>query len=65
MSEHVQAGIVELNRRLEQIGDPRRSYAIVLEKIRAYRRHGQQIPGALTLMERRLAAECRIESQGR
>jgi hypothetical protein len=65
MTEQMQAEIVELNLRLEQIDDPRRSYAIVLEKIRAYRRHGQQVPEALTLMERRLAAECRIESQGR
>jgi len=65
MTEQMQSEIVELNLRLEEIDDPRRSYAIVQEKIRAYRKHGQQVPEALTLMERRLAAECRIESQGR
>jgi hypothetical protein len=65
MTEQMQAEIAELNHRLEEIDDPRRSFAIVQEKIRAYRKRGQQVPEALSLMERRLAAECRIESQGR
>jgi hypothetical protein len=65
MTEQMQAEIAELNHRLEEIDDPRRSYAMVQEKIRSYRRHGQQIPEALSLMERRLAAECLTESQGR
>ncbi len=65
MTDQMQAEIVELNLRLEEIDDPRRSYAIVQEKIRAYRKLGQQVPEALALMERRLATECRIESQGR
>lgn len=65
MTEQMQAEIVELNHRLEQIDDPRRSYALVLERIRTYRSRGQQVPEALALMERRLAAECLIESQGR
>lgn len=65
MTEQMQAEIAELNHRLDEIDDPRRSYALVLERIRAYRKHGQQVPEALSLMERRLAAECRIESQGR
>ncbi|WP_072391873.1 hypothetical protein [Hyphomicrobium sp. CS1GBMeth3] len=65
MTEQMQAEIAELNLRLEEIDDPRRSYAIVAERIRAYRRHGQAVPEALALMERRLAAECLTESQGR
>lgn len=65
MTDQMQAEIAELNLRLDEIDDPRRSYAIVQEKIRAYRKHGQQVPEALSLMERRLATECRIESQGR
>ncbi|WP_334149045.1 hypothetical protein [Hyphomicrobium sp.] len=65
MTEQMQAEIVELNHRLDEIDDPRRSFAIVQEKIRACRKRGQQVPEALSLMERRLAAECRIESQGR
>jgi hypothetical protein len=65
MTEQMQAEIAELNLRLEEIDDPRRSFAIVQEKIRGYRKRGQQVPEALSLMERRLAAECRIESQGR
>jgi hypothetical protein len=65
MTEQMQAEIAELNHRLEEIDDPRRSYAIVQDRIRAYRAHGRQIPEALALMERRLAIECRIESQGR
>lgn len=61
----MQAEIAELNHRLEEIDDPRRSYAIVQDRIRNYRTRGQQVPEALKLMERRLAAECRTESQGR
>ncbi|HRN89073.1 hypothetical protein [Hyphomicrobium sp.] len=65
MTEQMQAEIAELNHRLEEIDDPRRSYALVLERIRSYRSRGQQVPEPLTLMERRLARECLIESQGR
>jgi hypothetical protein len=65
MTEQMQAEIAELNLRLEQIDDPRRSYALVQERIRSYRAHGQQVPEALALMERRLAEDCRLESQGR
>lgn len=65
MTEQMQAEIAELNTRLEQIDDPRRSYAMVLERIHAYRVRGQQVPEPLALMERRLARECLIESQGR
>lgn len=65
MTEQMQAEIVELNLQLDAIDDPRRSYAMVQERIRSYRRRGEQVPEALALMERRLAAECLIESQGR
>ncbi|HRN85385.1 MAG TPA: hypothetical protein PK857_11235 [Hyphomicrobium sp.] len=65
MTEQMQSEIAELNHRLEEIDDPRRSYALVLERIRSYRSRGQQVPEPLTLMERRLARECLIESQGR
>lgn len=65
MTEQMQAEIAELNHRLEELDDPRRSYALVLERIRSYRSRGQQVPEPLTLMERRLARECLIESQGR
>lgn len=65
MTEQMQAEIAELNHRLEEIDDPRRSYAMVLERIRTYRSRGQQVPEPLSLMERRLARECLIESQGR
>jgi hypothetical protein len=65
MTEQMQAEIAELNLRLEEIDDPRRSWAMVQEKIRAYKSHGQQVPEPLALMERRLARECLIESQGR
>ena len=65
MTEQMQAEIADLNHRLEEIDDPRQSYAMVQEKIRTYRKRGQQVPEALALMERRLAADCRTESQGR
>lgn len=65
MTEQMQAEIAELNVRLEEIDDPRSAWAIVQERIRNYRKLGKQVPEALALMERRLATECRIESQGR
>lgn len=65
MTEQMQAEIAELNLRLEEIDDPRRSYAMVMERIRSYRTRGEKIPEALALMECRLAADCRLESQGR
>lgn len=65
MTEQMQSEIAELNLKLEEIDDPRRSYAMVSERIRAYRAHGYQVPEALTLIERRLASECMRESQGR
>lgn len=65
MTEQMQSEITELNLRLEEIDDPRRSYAMVQERIRAYRANGYQIPEALAQLERRLATECWAESQGR
>jgi hypothetical protein len=65
MTEQMQAEIAELNLQLEEIDDPRRSYALVQERIRSYRMHGHPVPEALALMERRLATDCRLESQGR
>lgn len=65
MTDQMQAEIAELNLRLDEIDDLRRSYALVQERIRNYRKLGQQVPEALSLMERRLARDCLIESQGR
>lgn len=65
MTEQMQAEIAELNHQLDAIDDPRRSYAMVQERIRAFRLRGEAVPEALALMERRLANECLIESQGR
>jgi len=65
MTEQMQAEIAELNLRLDQIDDPRESFALVQERIRSYRVHGQQVPEALALLERRVAEDCRLESQGR
>jgi hypothetical protein len=65
MTEQMQSEIAELNVRVEELDDPRRSYAMVQERIRAYRANGIQIPEALIAIERRLATECRLESQGR
>ncbi len=65
MTEQMQAEIAELNHQLDAIDDPRRSYAMVQARIRAYRTRGEQVPEALALIERRLAADCLIESQGR
>lgn len=65
MTEEMQCEIAELNLKLDEIDDPRRSYALVQERIRSYRTEGRQIPDALSRIERRLASECRLESQGR
>lgn len=65
MTDQMQAEIAELNLKLEEIDDPRRSYAMVSERIRSYRANGYQVPEALALIERRLASECMRESQGR
>lgn len=65
MTEQMQSEIAELSLRMEEIDDPRRSYAMVQERIRQFRQRGQDIPEELVRMERRLAAECLMESQGR
>ena len=65
MSEQMQSEIAELNTKIEQIGDPRRCYALVQERIRKYRLLGNHIPEDLARMERALIAECLAESQGR
>ncbi len=65
MTEQMQSEIAELNSKLEEIDDPRRSYAIVQERIRLYRTLGREIPAELSRIERRLANECLLESQGR
>ncbi len=65
MTEQMQSEIAELSLRMEEIDDPRRSYALIQERIRQYRQRGHDIPEELVRMERRLAADCLIESQGR
>ena len=65
MTEQMQSEIAELSLRMEEIDDPRRSYALIQERIRQYRQRGYDIPEELVRMERRLAADCLIESQGR
>jgi hypothetical protein len=65
MTEQMQSEIAELSLRMEEIDDPRRCYALIQERIRQYRQRGYDIPEELVRMERRLAADCLIESQGR
>lgn len=65
MSDQMQSEIAELNTRFDEIEDPRQCYALVQERIRRYRAAGRQVPDDLTLMERRLMAECMAQSQGR
>jgi hypothetical protein len=61
----MQSEIAELSIKLDEIEDPRRSFALVQERIRRYRAEGREIPDELVMMERRLAADCLCESQGR
>jgi hypothetical protein len=65
MTEQMHSEIAELSLKLDELDDPRRSYALVQERIRAYRASGVEVPNELRLMERRLAADCLSESQGR
>ncbi len=65
MTDQMQSEITELNIKLEEIEDPRRCYALVKERIHQFRLRGWDIPDDLERIERRLATECLIESQGR
>ena len=65
MTEQMQSEIAELSLRMEEIDDPRRCYALIQERIRQYRQRGYDIPEEFVRIERRLAADCLIESQGR
>jgi hypothetical protein len=65
MTDQMQGEIAELNLKLEEIDDPRRSYALVQERIRLYRSLGRPIPEELARIERRVMTECLRESQGR
>lgn len=65
MSEQMQSEIAQLSGQLDQIDDPREGYALVQERIRTYRSMGDEIPDALSLMERSLRLDCLAQSQGR
>jgi hypothetical protein len=64
MTDQMQSEIAELNSKLEEIDDPRRSYAIVQERIRLYRTLGREVPQELVRIERRLLNDCLLESRG-
>lgn len=65
MSEQMQSEIAELNSRFDELDDPRAQYAILKDRINAYRSRGASIPEALQRMERVLLQDCLQESQGR
>ncbi len=65
MTDQMQSEIAELNVKLEEIEDPRRCYALVKERIHQFHLRGWDIPDDLARIERRLATECLLESQGR
>ena len=64
MTDQMQSEIAELNSKLEEIDDPRRSYALVQERIRLYRTLGREVPQELVRIERRLLNDCLLESRG-
>lgn len=64
MTDQMQSEIAELNSKLEEIDDPRRSYAVVQERIRLYRTLGREVPQELLHIERRLLNDCLLESRG-
>lgn len=65
MPDQMQAEIADLNTTIETLDDPREGYALVADRIKAYRRSGSAIPEDLRLIERRLMRECMAASQGR
>lgn len=65
MTEQMQSEIANLSREIEQIDDPRQSYAMVRERIRQIRQRGIEVPAELSNLEKSLAADCLSESQGR
>ncbi|MCU0953153.1 MAG: hypothetical protein MUC37_00765 [Hyphomicrobium sp.] len=65
MSEQMQSEIAELNSRFDEMDDPRAQYALLKDRINAYRSRGLSVPEALQRMERVLWQECLSESQGR
>lgn len=67
MSEQMGSGdFAELVQQMEQSDDdPRRCYALVKERISAFRQSGSSVPEDLARMEKSLMAECMAASQGR
>ena len=59
-------GIADLVQQMEQSeDDPRRCYALVKQRISAFRQSGAKVPDDLVRMERALMTECMAQSQGR
>lgn len=65
MSEQMQSEIAEISQRIDELSDPRRSYALVKERIGKMRQSGTKVPAELERLERSLMVECLAESQGR
>lgn len=54
-----------INAKLEQADDPRFGVVLVRERIEELKASGEDVPEALTSMEKRLVADCVEASQGR
>ncbi|MFA5958522.1 hypothetical protein [Hyphomicrobium sp.] len=67
MSQQMGSGeLAELVHQMEQSeDDPRQCYALVRERISAFRDSGRDIPDELSKLERQLMTECMLASQGR
>lgn len=59
-------GFADLVQQMEQSeDDPRACYALVKQRISAYRSQGTAVPDDLVRMEKSLMTECMAASQGR
>lgn len=65
MSDQMQSEIADISRKIDEIEDPRRCYALVQERISKLRQSGSKVPSELERIERALMVECLAESQGR
>lgn len=65
MSQHLPCAIADLNVEIEQLDDPRASFALVQSHIEAIRQTGSAVPDDLVRLANNLKTDCIVQSQGR
>jgi hypothetical protein len=65
VSDQMPCAIADLNVEIEQLDDPRASFALVQSHIEAIRQAGSSIPDDLVRLANNLKTDCIVQSQGR